>query len=73
MKAKCMKLVDVGDGVSFICALEFGHDLKCAPRVEGRGDRLASKACSERDGHGWQCLRLPLHPGPHKFGSEVTP
>ena len=66
MKAKCMRLIDVGDGVSFICMLDFGHDLKCAPRVEGRG------ACSERDGRGWQCLRLPLHPGPHKFGSEVA-
>jgi len=37
----------------------------CAPRVEGRG------ACDKRDGRGWQCLRLPLHPGPCKFGSEV--
>jgi len=67
VKPKCMRIIDVGDGVSFICALDLGHDLKCAPRVEGRG------ACDKRDGRGWQCLRLPLHPGPCKFGSEVTP
>lgn len=67
MKAKCMKFVDVGDGVTFICALDVGHDIKCAPRVEGHG------ACSERNEGGWQCLRLPLHPGPHKFGNEAAP
>lgn len=67
MNAKCMKFVDVGDGVTFICALPVGHDIRCAPHAEGRG------ACSERSEGGWQCLRLPLHPGPHKFGSEQAP
>ena len=67
MKAKCMKFIDVGDGVSFICALDFGHDGRCAPLADGRG------ACSERNKGSVQCLRLPLHSGPHKFGSEVTP
>lgn len=67
MKAKCMKFIDVGDGVSFICALDFGHDLKCAPR-----EAQAYRACDKRDKHEWQCLRLPLHDGPCKFGSEVA-
>lgn len=67
MRAKCMKFIDVGDGVTFICALDVGHDLRCAPREEGRG------ACDKRDKYGWQCLRLPLHPGPCKFGSEAGP
>ena len=54
MKAKCMKFVDVGDGVSFICALDVGHDIKCAPRVEGRG------ACSERNEGGYHAMAANL-------------
>lgn len=65
MKAKCMKAVDIGDGVTFFCGKDFGHDDHCGP-----GD-----IPSPMSRCGWTpdevfCLRAKGHEGPHKDGTE---
>ena len=35
MKAKCFKFVDLGDGVTLVCALDARHGGPCGPRRSG--------------------------------------
>jgi len=66
MKAKCMKAVDIGDGVVFFCGKDFGHGDRCDPGAlpthpERCGFSVTEKAF---------CLRVKHHEGPHKDGTE---
>ena len=66
MKARCMKLVDLGDGVTMICGFEFGHDGRHGITAPQMGER-----CDHRgDSYPRECLRAKDHGGPHKFGNE---
>lgn len=68
MKARCMKAVDLGDGVTMICGFEFGHDGRHGITALQIGER-----CDHRgDEHPRECIRAKGHGGPHKFGREAA-
>lgn len=64
--AACMKVVDLGDGVSIICDLRFGHAGECRLTCLQMGGRCMYT----RDTYPRGCIRSVSHGGPHKFGDE---
>lgn len=64
--ANCMKFIDLGDGVTIICDLRFGHDGACRSTRPQIGERCLHV----RDASPRSCIRAINHAGPHKFGDE---
>ena len=68
MNAKCFKFVDLGDGVTLVCALDARHDGPCGPR---RSDDMHTQCCGfSADIGEAACIRVKGHKGPHKDGTE---
>lgn len=59
----CYRFVDIGDGVTIICHLPYGHAGHCSPGTQAR----ATAACDVVDG----CLRPGGHAGAHKTMGDV--
>lgn len=64
--ARCMKVRDMGDGVTVICGLPFQHSGNCAPSAPRAHDE---QTCETEGPSGVRCFRRTRHDGPCKFST----